>query len=618
MLPMIRSRSGVRHDLGATWCFQGCAAVAELSKLREEYDAVRAAVEEAELTQSIELGAARAAVEVERESRLCAGAEHSAALQRTEKELTRLRRMLAIAPPPPPLPSQSREADGGAGSATTVGLYTTHGREGLNAFLEAAELQHYADVLEEMLGAAVVEDLLEMEPEDMELLGLKKLERKRLARAVLRLRAEVEAQADAQQQQQQPQQQRRWQRRQHGQHVDGALGEEADTPRRRPRSPHATATPSMQAQLGPSGASIAQPDCHSSQLAAAAVVDATSLLAVRAARMKPIESPLDRTRIAGQVSRHVQSRVDDITHYLSSPGMGPDTMTDEHMLEGGVVGNGTEGDVTPEVGTGYTGEDWLGLDALSLVSHAAHVQLPRQQSPAPQALYESEDFEAFLAAARLSEFGEAFTEHGYDDLAVLRSLSDRELQALLQTVGMGPGHSARFLLGLRISREAPLGLWALGELRVSATVLRPHSAEDEMGSGPILDDDRSARAQVLTAEEPKVFRLACETCLADFQTKLAAVLRLPGGPSQIMEITYTDGVDEKVVIVDERDFTDAKAVAARDAGCRLECTVELQSSTGTDNQSQLESSQLEKLTQLLGSEVVTNLVGATDITLQLP
>ena len=62
--------------------------------------------------------------------------------------------------------------------------------------LEAAELQHYADVLEEMLGAAVVEDLLEMEPEDMELLGLKKLERKRLARAVLRLRAEVEAQAD--------------------------------------------------------------------------------------------------------------------------------------------------------------------------------------------------------------------------------------------------------------------------------------------------------------------------------------------------------------------------------------------------------------------------------------
>eukprot|EP01043_Picozoa_sp_COSAG02_P109395 COSAG02_NODE_45468_length_357_cov_0.542636_2_plen_38_part_01 len=38
MLPMILSRSGVRHDLGATWCFQGCAAVAELSKLREEYD----------------------------------------------------------------------------------------------------------------------------------------------------------------------------------------------------------------------------------------------------------------------------------------------------------------------------------------------------------------------------------------------------------------------------------------------------------------------------------------------------------------------------------------------------------------------------------------------------
>jgi hypothetical protein len=44
---------------------------------------------------------------------------------------------------------------------------------------------------------------------------------------------------------------------------------------------------------------------------------------------------------------------------------------------------------------------------------------------------------------------------------------------LLRAVGMGPGHSARFRQGLRVTREAPLALHAKGELRVVARTVRP-------------------------------------------------------------------------------------------------------------------------------------------------
>ena len=45
----------------------------------------------------------------------------------------------------------------------------------------------------------------------------------------------------------------------------------------------------------------------------------------------------------------------------------------------------------------------------------------------------------------------------------------------------------------------------------------------------------------------------------------------------MVELTYDDGIDEDVIIIDEQDFTDAKAVAAKDAGCRLEMVIELAS-----------------------------------------
>jgi len=171
-------------------------------------------------------------------------------------------------------------------------------------------------------------------------------------------------------------------------------------------------------------------------------------------------------------------------------------------------------------------EDWLGLDALSLVADA----------PAASPYYEPEDFGAFLSAMRLEEFAPTFKEHvrsracprvrltavsaqrsvclqGYDDIAVLRELPEEQLVDLLLDLGMGQGHSARFRLGVRSARERPLGLTDLNELRVSATCRRAREED--------FDD----------AEEPeetlrKVFRISCETSLAEFVQKLARVMRL--------------------------------------------------------------------------------------------
>jgi len=150
---------------------------------------------------------------------------------------------------------------------------------------------------------------------------------------------------------------------------------------------------------------------------------------------------------------------------------------------------------------------------------------------------------------------------GYDDIAVLRELPEEQLVDLLLDLGMGQGHSARFRLGVRSARERPLGLTDLNELRVSATCRRAREED--------FDD----------AEEPeetlrKVFRISCETSLAEFVQKLARVMRL-SGTDEVVELTYDDGIDEDVIIIDEQDFTDAKAVAAKDAGCRLEMVIEL-------------------------------------------
>lgn len=225
-------------------------------------------------------------------------------------------------------------------------------------------------------------------------------------------------------------------------------------------------------------------------------------------------------------------------------------------------------------------DDWLGLDALSMSVSAA---VPPANRPAsPSKYYESEDFVGFLAEMRLETFAVAFMEHGYDDIAVLRELPEEQLDELLQDVGMAQGHAARFRLGLRSAREQPIGLSDLGELRVSATAHRAAGSSD--GTDGV--------SQLATAP-PKVFRMSMETPLQEFVDKLSRVLRL-GSTEEVVELTYDDGIDADVIIIDEQDFTDAKAVAAKDAGCRLEMCVELSLEAAEELQQKRSEEQRQK------------------------
>ena len=66
-----------------------------------------------------------------------------------------------------------------------------------------------------------------------------------------------------------------------------------------------------------------------------------------------------------------------------------------------------------------------------------------------------------------------------------------------------------------------------------------------------------------------------------------------------------------MVIIDERDFADAKAVAGRDAGCRLEVRVELRPKAAVVHAQQAASSQLRQITQLLGRDVMHNITSSS-------
>ena len=83
---------------------------------------------------------------------------------------------LAPAPTPVPAPEPAPEQPSGAAAAA--------GAMGLDAFLEQLNLQTYTEALKKDLGAATPADLKDLEEADMDELGLKKLEKKRLMRAL--------------------------------------------------------------------------------------------------------------------------------------------------------------------------------------------------------------------------------------------------------------------------------------------------------------------------------------------------------------------------------------------------------------------------------------------------
>ena len=51
---------------------------------------------------------------------------------------------------------------------------------------------------------------------------------------------------------------------------------------------------------------------------------------------------------------------------------------------------------------------------------------------------------AMLQSFRLEQYAAAFDEAGYDDVGYIRILKDDALSELVETVGMKPGHAAKF------------------------------------------------------------------------------------------------------------------------------------------------------------------------------
>ena len=192
------------------------------------------------------------------------------------------------------------------------------------------------------------------------------------------------------------------------------------------------------------------------------------------------------------------------------------------------------------------------------------------------------------------------------------ALPEQQLDDLLEDVGLGQGHAARFRIEFGPQRAA-VGPGRPWRNRVSATAYRPRpsgSSDDESGSGA----EDKLQAQVLPGA-PKVFRMSMNTSLQAFAEKLARALRI-GGPDEIVELTYDDGIDADVIIVDEQDFTDAKSVAAKDAGCRLECRVELLSSKAVEKRNK-ELEEAQRLKELERQQRHEQMVREQELQLQL-
>lgn len=639
----------------------------DMGTLRLEFEAVRDTSEESSITQAMELAAVRAATEVEREARQFECSELTADGEALSQLVGGLRDGLGLSDTP-----GESEAD------------LNGGRAALAAFLAAVELSHYLEVLEEVLGAAMIEDLLEMEEEDFDELGLKRLERRRLMRAIDKLRAaaglpprevrqspvkaaEVEdspkkvedspakveesllravveaagpeeakdkAEEEVEVEEQRAQQQQQVERQLAAAEEKAALAEKENADlRQRLEKAEQYAEDSFPArsfidpaqeredlwaeeddvvpamnrtmvgggvQLGavpltdsskPKGYDKSRPESPQKGWAESPersgrphipephlhVPDVTAVMQSPIRPQSPSRGRAHKSRAEYHSPRHSvagsDSSVASPTRFSQrgggSPIISPQRSRSRQYVQQQVAAQQQLAAAQQQQLAAAQqqdlavlqdlDDDWLGLDALSMSVSAA---VPTAARPAnPSKYYESEDFVGFLAEMRLETFAVPFMEHGYDDIAVLRELPEQQLDELLLDVGMAQGHAARFRLGLRSAREQPIGLSDLGELRVSATAHRA------AGSG---DDIVSLSATVV----PKVFRMSMETPLQEFVDKLARVLRL-GSTEEVVELTYDDGIDADVIIIDEQDFTDAKAVAAKDAGCRLEMCVEL-------------------------------------------
>ncbi len=688
------------------------AATSGMSSLREEFETVRDTSEETSISQAMELAAVRAAVEVEREARQYECSELTEDAEQLTQQVSRLREGLGLGP----VTIADGDSDLGGGRAA------------LASFLAAVELSHYLEVLEEVLGAAMIEDLLEMDAEDFDTLGLKKLERRRLLRGIDRLRAAAGLSPRAQiisevaqpaerslmieqsvarktshqgdvtlvggsagdsvrpstpprkkhhehehehehdhDHDREHQHQHQHQRGREHEHEDLHVHEQEQAQEQaqdqeqdlRTAPDHASVPIMSQTIVGGSGGNtlgavpkaeppkpsgkgsrhtdrahkelpVAQPmspesphDTDSQRPATSSDVDRADLAVSTSSPLTRGKKPKSsrrghRPRAEYHSPRHSIASSNDFAPVPLSSGIAQRTrhpssalitsprsahpQRQQHFHQQGVSRQHQQLQPEPQPEPDVD-DDWLGLDALSFSvavgASGAPNELAANDARSPSTYYEAEDFYSFLEAMRLESFVEGFMEHGYDDIAVLRALPEQQLDELLEDVGLGQGHAARFRIGIRSAREQPLALADLEELRVSATAYRPRptGSTDEgsvISGGSNAAEDHS-QMQVLPGA-PKVFRMSMKTPLQAFVDKLARALRI-GGTDEIVELTYDDGIDTHVIIVDEQDFADAKAVASKDAGCRLECRVELLSLEAVEKRTQ-EQAEAERLKEL--------------------
>ena len=618
-------------------------ATSGMALLRQEFDTVRDTSEESSISHAMELAAVRAAIEVEREARQFECAELTADAEQLTQQVSRLREGLGLGP------------------VTARGYDDSDlggGRAALASFLAAVELSHYLEVMEEVLGAAMIEDLLEMDTEDFDTLGLKKLERRRLLRGVDRLRVAAglsprahSLSASAHPLERSPMTVQHVDSKANRQGDDTVVGGPGDSNRApvRPSTPlqqerherepepepepeqlrdqgheheqerlhttlgHASASPVpflSQTIVGGSGVDRLGPVPKFEPPKPGKRSTASTSLPVSRGKKPKSGRHTQRPRAEYRSPRHSSASANDFaplplasapaaqrTRYAPSALMMSPLSVHHQRQQPYRQHEDPQPEPQPE---SDIDDDWLGLDALSLSVGAVPDELAASEARSPASpYYDAEDFYSFLEAMRLESFVEGFMEHGFDDIAVLRALPEQQLDDLLEDVGLGQGHAARFRIGIRSAREQPLALADLGELRLSATAYRPRSSgsSDEGGGSSAGDSGAESHSQMqVLPGAPKVFRMSMTTTLQAFLEKLARALRI-GGADEIVELTYDDGIDADVIVVDEQDFTDAKAVAAKDAGCRLECRVELLSLEDVEkrNQDRVEAERLKEL-----------------------
>ena len=103
-----------------------------------------------------------------------------------------------------------------------------------------------------------------------------------------------------------------------------------------------------------------------------------------------------------------------------------------------------------ELGFGTDGENMIDIDAMRLrhVAESAEVMEVDEEAEAEVTVVTVEldtcPLRSLLASARLGEYYQVLVDKGYEDVAYLRSMSERHADEMAKNTRMKPGHLMRF------------------------------------------------------------------------------------------------------------------------------------------------------------------------------